>query len=554
MENSIEQDEHIEPLETFDDDTENAWDDLMEGEDMPTPKSIPLTIAPDSQNVAPESKTIRDYLDEKAPVKAKGEFVIATPPSSKLIKPTSSNTFNIRALQERYSMLMMNGKTRVVAKNHRGGIELIEVRSFHDFYRYLKENIVINKQGNTRPEYASYKFMEDAGTRRYLGLTFNPKNDQPPSIWNLWEGWRVQPKEGDVELALELIRSLCNYNDEHIEYFLDWLAHMVQKPWELPETAIVLRGEQGIGKGTLMKMLSRIVFHYLHLSSSRPLVGSFNGILATAFLVFCDESIWGGSKDAEGTLKALITEGEHTINEKNEKEFMIENYKRFIFASNEDWAAPVGTKDRRYFVLDCSSKYKGQTGPNQFFDKVDRALKDDGLAEAFLHFLMNRDISKRNMRDAPKTKGYVELMTKSFDTTTRFICDLIGGVHDLSADTVFYHAEKSRWVRNKLYADMLAWCDLHAIRHKPSSTDLGKTLSKIFEFDRHKDGWRNSWKDRDRGYFYEVPDRTTAMVLFAKNVAGIGHDKITTIFPEYEPKQRFPNGKSESVKDKAFSS
>ncbi|BCM12959.1 hypothetical protein MAFF241648_21490 [Ralstonia solanacearum] len=546
--NIVEEKEKVKSDGAFDE----LWKDILSGEAESLSKPPKFFTAPKQLQIAApaveqpteEPQAIQDYLDEKVPVKQKGEFVIAKELGAEVIPAALSNDDNVAALQNRYAVMLMNGKARVVSKNHRGGMELIEVRSFEDFYRYLHEDVPSTKKGVTKTEYATRVFMESPNTRRYYGVTFNPRNDQPESIWNLWEGWRVQPKAGNVDLVIELVKALCNYVPEHTEYFLDWMAHMVQKPWELPETAIVLRGEQGIGKGTLMKILGRIVFHYLHLSSSRPLVGSFNGILATAFLVFCDESIWGGSKDAEGTLKALITEGEHTINEKNEKEFMIENYKRFIFASNEDWAAPVGAKDRRYFVLDCSSKYKGQTGPNQFFGKVDKALKDDGLAEAFLDYLLNRDISKRNLRDVPKTAGYVELMTKSFDTTTRFVCDLIGGMHDLSNDTVHYHGEKSRWVRKGLYADLLAWCDLHSIKHKPSATDLGKTLSKIFDFDKQKEGWRTAWKDREFGYFYEIPEKHQAMVMFAKNVAGVDRSKIATIFPEYETKKRFNSSKT----------
>jgi hypothetical protein len=61
---------------------------------------------------------------------------------------------------------------------------------------------------------------------------------------------------------------------------------MVQKPAELPEVAIVMRGTQGIGKGSLMKTIGEFTDNYKHLSSTNSLTGTFNGHFE-CFRYFC---------------------------------------------------------------------------------------------------------------------------------------------------------------------------------------------------------------------------------------------------------------------------
>jgi hypothetical protein len=37
-----------------------------------------------------------------------------------------------------------------------------------------------------------------------------------------------------------------------------WIAFMLQRPWESPETAIAFRGPEGTGKGTLGRALMQV--------------------------------------------------------------------------------------------------------------------------------------------------------------------------------------------------------------------------------------------------------------------------------------------------------
>ena len=81
------------------------------------------------------------------------------------------------------------------------------------------------------------------------------------------------------------------------------------------------------------------------------LLGKFNAHLSSALVVFADEIVWGGNKREAGQLKGIITETRRMMEAKFKDPILVDNYARFIFATNDEWAVPTGPKERRYCVL-----------------------------------------------------------------------------------------------------------------------------------------------------------------------------------------------------------
>jgi hypothetical protein len=73
--------------------------------------------------------------------------------------------------------------------------------------------------------------------------------------------------------------------------------------------------------------------------------------------VFLDEALWAGDRKGEQILKALITEETFQLERKNYDPIPVRNRLRLMIASNNQWIVPMGTKGRRYFVLDVNDKY-----------------------------------------------------------------------------------------------------------------------------------------------------------------------------------------------------
>ena len=205
------------------------------------------------------------------------------------------------------------------------------------------------------------------------------------------------------------------------------------------------------------------------------------------------------------------------INAKGKDEIEIRNYIRLFIASNEEFAAPIGEGDRRYFMLDCSPRYKGQVEPGQFFHRYNTWLQDGGR-EAIFHMLKNRDISEFDPRLSPKTAARLQLLLKSLSPAMKFVYELVAGNIILSDKTQSTSSGKIRWARKALYKDMLEWLPTQGIKEVPTADDLGKSLNKALTFELDNQKWKTNWKTRD-DYYYEVADITVAMERFAKNIA-----------------------------------
>lgn len=69
-------------------------------------------------------------------------------------------------------------------------------------------------------------------------------------VRNLFTRWATSPVAGDWAAIRYLVHNIiCDGSDETRDYMLNYLAHIVQKPYELPGVTIILQSEeQGTGK------------------------------------------------------------------------------------------------------------------------------------------------------------------------------------------------------------------------------------------------------------------------------------------------------------------
>lgn len=346
------------------------------------------------------------------------------------------------------------------------------------------------------------------------GMVFSPGQDQPGYL-NLWTGWGSEPKAGCCKSFLEFVMDvICSGKAELFDYIIYWCAHLVQRPQELPETALVFRGREGIGKNTFVDILRDIVGreHYLMLSSLAQITGRFSGHLATALLIFCNESVWGGDKSAQGVLKSMITDDMQPIEYKGRDLFMVKSYRRLIFGTNENWAVPRGADDRRYVVSDVSDEHKGDY---RYFNTIRQEMKSGGTA-AFMDYLLKFDIDGWHPRDIPdqlKFKGW-ELKIRSGGSIVQwwYWTLLQGWLEKL--DNYYSEGEELIWPERCLVETMqhsyLSYCLNYRITHPEHVVALGKQL--------HDWGIRTSrprTNNPNRKIWYLLPSLEQAQEIFS---------------------------------------
>lgn len=273
-------------------------------------------------------------------------------------------------------------------------------------------------QDDVKPVNVAELWAKDDLRRDHARIVFDPRplEQRDAREFNVFRGLAIDAQRADekarerkeesiaadVDPVLRHIRMVwCRNHQKLYDYVLNWLAMMLQRPWERPATALVLRGPQGAGKGIIVDLLKAIVgkLNFVAVSRSDDVVGRFNGGLKRCLLLFVDEAVSPRNQTEANRLKALITEDYITVEDKFASSVQIPNFLHIIIASNGVAIRPEHS-DRRSVCIDVDNSYCGpQTAESKaYFDQI-RAVPP----EAFAKFLYARDLAGFNPRAVPQT-------------------------------------------------------------------------------------------------------------------------------------------------------
>lgn len=248
------------------------------------------------------------------------------------------------------------------------------------------------------------RWLNDKAIRVHKELVVAPPPLTPPAgSYNLWTDVavaRYQPTRPvdkgspGVKAYLKLIHALCGHSAPVIQYLLDWMAQIFQQPASKTGVAIILKGEEGVGKNRLTDLLRGMLGNAKFLQTANPshvLYGRFTRLREGKLLMVVNETRGGDSFAAQDVIKDMITCDEFVSEGKGTNAYPIACFSRFIFTSNHDNPVKVNPDSRRYFVIDVSSELKGQTA---FFTELSRHIEDEHVRYEFYHCLMDRDIQR----------------------------------------------------------------------------------------------------------------------------------------------------------------
>jgi hypothetical protein len=243
--------------------------------------------------------------------------------------------------------------------------------------------------------------LNNPDRRQFRGVIFRPgASQQVNNCLNLWQGWGVEDRSGDWRLLLNhILRVICGGNREFAQYVLRWIAWSIQHPDAPAEVALVLIGQKGTGKGTLVRCLERIFKpHSFQVSDREDVIGKFNGHLEDVVLFVADEAYWGGDKRCVGRLQGMITEPELPIQHKGFNTKKVPNYLHVVMLAEPGWVVPAGKHERRYAVLSVSDK---RIGDVEYFTALRDEIANVG-AEGMFYQLRRIDLGDWHPRQIPK--------------------------------------------------------------------------------------------------------------------------------------------------------
>lgn len=332
----------------------------------------------------------------------------------------------IAEMNERHAVITVEGNTCIINFERNpitGHLEHTFSSERHLHLRY-RDRQVTSSSGELAP--LAREWLKDPARRAYEGLTFRPGHGTVEGHYNLWQGYAVPPDPAGSDACqafLDLLwRVHCAQDEASYTYVLDWLADLFQNPLQKPGVALVFRGSRGTGKTFLAEMIGHILGpHFVKASQPRHVTGHFNAHLEKAQLLFLEEAIWAGDRQAESVMKDLITGRTLLIERKGLPVYSAPSYLRVIACSNEDFVAPAGPEERRYAVFDVSDDRKQDA---DYFGELRREMTQNGGAAALLHLLLTREITQ-DIRCMPKTTALADQKLYHLDNFDRWLLEML---------------------------------------------------------------------------------------------------------------------------------
>lgn len=386
----------------------------------------------------------------------------------------------LRKLNEKHAVIAdIGGKCRIISEVWDPSMERTKIskQSFEDFrnrYRHIKVTVGYNEKGQPIEKAAGAFWIDHPKRRQYETIVFAP-GKEVDEAYNLWRGFACDslPGEKHQSFLTHVQDNVCSGDEEHFNYLVGWMARLVQHPDGPGEVAVVLRGRRGTGKSFFSKVLGDLFGrHFLQVSDSKHLVGSFNAHLRDTVLLFGDEAFFAGDKKHESVLKTLVTEEHLVIEGKGVDAEAAPNYVHLILASNEDWVVPAGLDERRFFVMEVG---EGNKQDHAYFKRIREDLDSGGL-ENLLNFLQTFDLTQFEVRAVPQTRALQDQKIMSMSPEAQWLFEKLWEGRLLPDDQEW----RQKVLKDRLYDDYVNDLRDQGRNFRMSRTGFGKWLARAF--------------------------------------------------------------------------
>lgn len=338
------------------------------------------------------------------------------------------------------------------------------------------------------------------------------------SALNSWRGFRnFDPPKDWADQTTPFV--------EHVEYlfgadahrFLDWLAHIAQKPGQLPSTAwLHIAKRTGTGRNWLASLLGRVFQGYTALAYplGLSLQNGFNGALSGKILAVVDEINEGNSHrryQVKEDLKQLVTETERLVNPKCERQFVEHNACRWLIFSNSPAALPLDDEDRRFNVV----QFEGEPRDADHYSRLYHLLDDTGFIASIMQFFRFRDLSDFNPgARAPMTAAKAALLDRTRSEDEQLLRDVVDKwpVDIVTSDELHERLGENR-VRGAALRHALERANIRKVGKWSGTTFLGRREISAYAL-RNADQWAAARTQELRAEVARMPTSTKERSLY----------------------------------------
>ena len=368
-------------------------------------------------------------------------------------------------------------------------------------------------------------WSEDVTMREYSSTTFDCDIASVPSnVYNMFTGFNNFDGVASgvcLDDIFDHFQSLCGYNYDIFKYYMNWLAHLKQKPHEHMQTCFVIISEEGIGKDIAFSFLSEVFGNQYCLGTDKldHVCGKFNGNLGGKVLIMINEANPTETRERQENIKFLITAEKVTIEKKYREPVTVKMYARFMFFSNRLTAFPVQKGSRRPVIVKGSNKYLpinfGVEESVAHFDALRAQMKDPRYQKAFSQYLQKIDLSTWNMKDVPKSELHQDLEECAQSPLVDFMADFARNMQNPT----------SEMNSTKLYVEFTEYLQKMKMPFQFSHTRFGIELSQHFQVEKIKKSSNYYIFNREKlieilekKYGYDFQDHKEAIEEYEKEI------------------------------------
>ncbi len=324
------------------------------------------------------------------------------------------------------------------------------------------------------------RWLLDENIRFYNNVDYYPTmNMCPKNTFNLWNDFPIKniPLDNDADTSLLHLhlKTLLNEDEIDIEWFLNWLAHIVQFPHKKTEVAVVLYDKQfGTGKSMIAEeFLKKIIGIRKMIITCRTdkVFGKFTNTQGKLLCVL-NEASGKETFELNEVIKESITGKTIEMEKKGIDSIQISDYLNYIITTNNLNCIKLEEGDRRFMVFNTSSKMKGDV---EYFNKLASVLDDDVIMRNFYEELVNRKLSNFNpSRDRQNNKIMDIMKEHNVDVVLEFINYWKQEADDVNVNAMI----KSRMKGMDLYKEFIKYYEMcgNNMNSKPSLTKFGTRI------------------------------------------------------------------------------
>ena len=297
----------------------------------------------------------------------------------------------------------------------------------------------------------------------------------------------------DNNIFFKLCKHVIN-DDKIYEYFLDWLAFIIQTPWKKTNVAIIFYSEtKGVGKDSIICLLKKLFSkYYAQLESIEDIAKNFNKHLCNKLLIYGEETS-SRAKQNNDKLKALITKTTINMESKGHDTIILDDFANYIFSTNNESCFKVEEGDRRLLFINCIEKklINSNINPKSYYKYIEKQENIDNIYS----FLKNRKITNNiGVEPPPMTKYKQELL---FENKPGYIQYLYkSNPHEFIG---------LQYTGMELYEKAIEFCKKHYLSTSFTSQKFGKTMKDVLsEFYKRSNGSKFDFRTADINKFNKL--------------------------------------------------